>query len=476
MAKRVESPERKTGVAAWKEETGTAQGQNKAGAEKRNRVIALALLAVLCVACVVCFMPLRQRITRGLWLKEGTSVTFTATTEDGSKPSDEQMQQAASVVRSRLGASGISEYDVSVSGEDGLVITLPWNMDAQTVAKSLGGAGKIEFARYDTIGDADALVKINAGTPGVELKDGTYTASMDGSMMDSASVTDLGSGVYAVTLTFNEEGKDQFAKLTKELAAEENGRLALIVDGVVFTAPSVSEEISDGAVSVSGFTKEEAESLKALVESDTIPLKMTLSDTASTDPLIGKQMLWGLVFGAMALLVGVTVVAYVRFGKLAVIVGGAMLVFGIVLLGMMAIGSLSSMFVLTMPGLVGGAFAGCLCVASVWLMVADFHNKVTAGRNLRGAAMTAPNDGMRVLLAPVAALSLIAVIAMFLPMPAVKEIGTTFVLGVVSGVIAAYWYAVTLLRLLAATVMPEHPVSWGVKAPSTGGAAADEES
>ena len=475
MAKRVESPERKTGVAAWKEETGTAQGQNKAGAEKRNRVIALALLAVLCIACVVCFMPLRQRITRGLWLKEGTAVTFTATKEDGSKPSADEMQQAASVVRSRLAATGISEYDVSVTGEDTLAITLPWNMDAQTVARSVGGAGKVEFARYDTIGDADALVKINAGTPGVELKEGTYTAFMDGSSIESASVSDLGTGVYAVSLTFNEKGKEEFAKVTEELA-KVNGRIALLVDGVVFTAPSVSEAITDGVVSVSGFSKEEAESLKALAQSDAIPLKLTLAGSESTDPLVGKQMLWGLVIGACVLLVGVTAAAFAKYGKLAVVVGGAMSVFGVTMLGMMAIGSLSNMFVLTMPGVLGGACAGCMCVVSVWLMVADFHNKVSSGRNLRGAAMTSPSDGMRRMLAPVVALSLIAIIAMFLPMPQVKEMGTAFVLGVVSGVIATYWYAITLLRLLAATAMQEHPESWGIKALATDGATAAEES
>ncbi|MDO4805630.1 MAG: protein translocase subunit SecD [Coriobacteriales bacterium] len=464
MAKKNESPERKTGVAAWKEETGGAtHAQNRAGAERRNRVIALVALAALCIACVVCFIPVKERITRGLWLKEGTAVTFAVTKEDGSKPSAEEMNNAVGVVRHRLASTGISEYDVSTSGEDSLVVTLPWNMDAQTIARSVGGAGKIEFARFDSIGDADALVKINAGTSGVELRDGSYTAFMDGSMIESAEVADLGSGSYAVTLTFNDEGKQVFADVTKELA-EDSGQIALIVDGAVLTAPSVSQEISDGVVSISGFTKEEAESLKALVESDTLSLKMTASGTASTDPLIGKQMLWGLVFVAIALLVGVTVASFVKFGRLAVVMGGAMLVFGITLLGMLAIGSMSNMFVLTMPGVVGGACAGWLCVISVWLMIADFYGKVSQGRNIRGAAMSAPHDGMRRMLVPVLALSVLSAIAMFLPIPVIREIGTTFVLGAVSGVIAVFWYAVTLLRLLASTSIQAHPESWGVKA------------
>lgn len=474
MTKKTEPRDCKTGVAAWKEETGESSRHSRASSDKRKRVVALVALFALCVASVVCFMPLKQRITRGLWLKEGAAVTIAVTTEDGKEPTADELSKAAAVVRERLASTSLSEYDVQAQGENKLVLTLPWNVDAEAIARILGGAGRIEFARFDTIGDADALIKINAGTSGVKLQDGTYTSFMDDSMIESASVVDAGSGTYAVTFTFDEEGKKLFADVTKELAEEDSGRIAIVVDGAVITAPSVSEEIADGVVSVSGFTKNEADALASLAKGSTLSIKTTIEGTESTEPLVGKQMLWGLTIGALVLIAGVTIAAFVKFGKLAVLVGGSLVVFALTMLGMMAIGSLSNMFVLTMPGVLGGTCAAGLTAVSVWLMVADFHKKVSEGRNVRGAAMSAPRDGMRCMLMPVVVLAVLSAVAMFVPIPAVRETGTTFVLGVVSGVLATFWYAVTLLRLLASTSMQSDPDSWGIKASASVDATASE--
>ncbi|MBO7674846.1 MAG: hypothetical protein J6S63_07530 [Atopobiaceae bacterium] len=462
MAKKAEAPTQKTGVAAWNEEHGTASRQGKSQSEKRFRIGALVALAAVCVACVVCFLPLKESITRGLWLKEGTAVDITVKAEDGSAPSSDVLNNAANTIRDRLAKTGLSEYDVKTSGEDTITVSVPWNTDASSIVRTVGGAGKLEFARFDEISDADALVKINAGTTDVALKDGSYTSFMDRSAVESASVTNLGNDYYAITITFNDEGKQTFADVTKELA-EDSGRIALLVDGVVITAPSVSEEISEGQVSVSGFTELEANAIKAVLDTGSLPIKVTFGDAQQTDALLGKQMLWGLLIGAAVLIVVATVVAATRFGKLALLVGGSLVVYSLLMLGLMALGSRSNMFILTMPGVVGGLCAAALTAAAVWLMVADFHGKIADGRNIRGAAMSAPHDGMYRLLMPCVIATVVCLVLLFVPMPTLREFGATFVLGVVSGVVSVFWFAVTSLRLLAATSIQASPAAWGAK-------------
>ena len=75
MASKDKAAERKTGVAAWNEsrgnntqrpEGGKAARQRKAEADKRRRLIILALLGIVCIASLVCAWPLKERITRGL--------------------------------------------------------------------------------------------------------------------------------------------------------------------------------------------------------------------------------------------------------------------------------------------------------------------------------------------------------------------------------------------------------------------------
>jgi preprotein translocase subunit SecD/SecD/SecF fusion protein len=475
MAKKAEAPKQKTGVAAWNEEHGTAPRQGKAQSEKRFRIGALIALAAFCVACVVCFLPLKQSITRGLWLKEGEEVTLKVTAEDGSAPSTDDLASAAKTIRARLGKTGLSEYDVQTKGDDAIVVLLPWNTDAESIARAVGGTGKIEFARLDEVSDADALVKINAGTSNVQLKDGSYTPFLDGSSIDSIDVIGIGEDYYAITIHFNDEGKEAMAKVTKELA-EDSGRIALLVDGAVSTAPSVSEEITEGQVSLSGFSEVEANAFKAVHDTGALPVKTTVEGSAQTDALLGDQMLWGLVIGTVVAIVAVTAFAFTRLGRLAVLVGGALAVYSLVILGLMALGSRSNMFVLTMPGVVGGLCAAALTAAAVWLMVVDFHKKIADGRNVRGAAMSAPHDGMQRLLLPTCAAVVACLVLMFVPVAMLREFGTTFVLGAVSGVVSVFWFAVTSLRLLASGAIPADPGAWGAKTNATNNAVGAKES
>ena len=66
---------------------------------------------------------------------------------------------------------------------------------------------------------------------------------------------------------------------------------------------------------------------------------------------------------------------------------------------------------------------------------------------------------------PVGVFSVFATIMLFVPVAFARELGVCAVLGLVSGVVAVYWYAVTLLRLLSMGTIQASPAEWGA-APS----------
>jgi preprotein translocase subunit SecF len=109
-------------------------------------------------------------------------------------------------------------------------------------------------------------------------------------------------------------------------------------------------------------------------------------------------------------------------------------------------------------------------------MVVDFHKKIADGRNVRGAAMSAPHDGMQRLLLPTCAAVVACLVLMFVPVAMLREFGTTFVLGAVSGVVSVFWFAVTSLRLLASGAIPADPGAWGAKTNATNNAVGAKES
>lgn len=473
MADEKKSPAKKTGVAAWNESAGissrsqaSSNRRNRAEADKRKRVVALVALLAVCIASIACAWPIAQTINRGLWLKGGMAYTMVVTQEDGSKPSADQLKEAVSTIQGRLGSTGVSEYAAKQSGDDSIVIDLPTMENGENLARLVGGAGLVEFVRMDEIGDADALVKINAGSDNAVLDKSTYKAFLDGSSVSEANVEDTGSGSYAVRIVFNDEGAQTFSDVTKELA-EESGRIAIVIDGCVNSAPSVSQQITGGEVYITGgFSVEEANALKAALDSQTLPLVITYTGSEEIGPLMGETMLWVLVGIAVVGFVVVSILAWMRYRKLALLEVGAMAVYAILILGLMALASRVNMFTLTIPGVLGVMWAAITTLMAVWLVCARFQAKVKDGGSVKGAATSAPREALRPLGMPCAVAFVVALVLFFVPMPALRDFGVVVVFGVLAGLAAVLWYAVTLLRLVAMGSIQANPSAWGVQVAS----------
>ena len=90
------------------------------------------------------------------------------------------------------------------------------------------------------------------------------TPLMDYTAISSATVTtDPSSGAPQINVEFSEVGKELFAAITKENI---NKRLAIVVDGHLYSAPVIRSEISDGKAQITGsFTEQEARELAAKI-------------------------------------------------------------------------------------------------------------------------------------------------------------------------------------------------------------------
>ena len=86
------------------------------------------------------------------------------------------------------------------------------------------------------------------------------TPLLDYTAISSATVTrNQSSGAPEISLEFSPEGKELLAAITKENL---NKRLAIVLDGHLYSAPMIRSEISDGKAQITGsFTEEEARDL-----------------------------------------------------------------------------------------------------------------------------------------------------------------------------------------------------------------------
>ncbi len=72
----------------------------------------------------------------GIDLQGGTRITLTARTQDGSDPTRQQMQQARSIMESRVNGSGVAGAEIQIDGARQLVITVPGTQDLNSLTRT----------------------------------------------------------------------------------------------------------------------------------------------------------------------------------------------------------------------------------------------------------------------------------------------------------------------------------------------------
>ena len=275
---------------------------------KRTNLIAIVVICVIALAAAVMLYPPQDKITQGLDIQGGVSVNLSASTLDGSAVTQEQMDEAQSVITSRVNASGASAASVQQQGSTSFLVQVPGAEDAQSIIDTLSTTGVLEFVRVDAIEDDEIVQLIESGITGMNLKDEgvAYTTFMSGENVTNVTVDrPEGSSDYAVNLTLDSQGTKDFGTVTSELVST-NGQIAILLDGKVECAPAVQSAITTGQVQITGnYTAQEANDLKAIINSGSLPVSLTIDQSSIVGPTLGQNALW---VGIVSALIGLALV------------------------------------------------------------------------------------------------------------------------------------------------------------------------
>ena len=467
MAKKVESAAPETGVGRWrgaidgKQETGSKKTARRGGVDKKQAALLVFTLA-LCVASAIGFTPLSERISQGFDVQGGVNVTLAATKPDGSKPTTEDMSSTASIVESRVDALGVPGVVVRKEA-DSIVLQVPGSVDASSVVEDVSRVGHLELVRIDDIGDAEALSKIMAGGSGVELEAGSYTAFLDGSSVTRAEVARAnGADGYAVDVTFDSEGAQKLSDVTAELAAS-SGRIAVVVDGVVRSAPAVQSRIEGGAVSISGgFTEGEAKALKASLDFGSLPVELAEAKAAPAAGAFGEGGLSRVVLAFFASTAAVVVFLLFVFRGLGILVPSSLAVEGVLNLGALALLSRLGPFALTGASLVATALAAALSVGSTVLLLDRVREQAKSGKKPKTALSLGLSRGIRGVVLGEAAIFAAALALSFVLGGAARSFLLALAAGMACDAVALACFKAPALRLLWAGPAQRRPGFWGV--------------
>ena len=123
-------------------------------AERRSHLILMGLIAVALLGAALLAIPgspLHRSPTLGLDLQGGLEVVKKAVPDKGQKVDKAGLDDAVTIIRDRIDATGVSEPEIRKQGSDQIVIELPGVKDQKRAADLIGQTAKLEL--YDLQGD-----------------------------------------------------------------------------------------------------------------------------------------------------------------------------------------------------------------------------------------------------------------------------------------------------------------------------------
>ncbi len=237
----------------------------------------------------------KYKFTLGLDLNGGTELVYKA---DVSKiPESEiggSMSSLRDVIERRVNVFGVSEPIVQVeeagliSGQTDqrLIVELPGVADVEQAIRMLGETPRLEFMLVRP--EAKGLTQEELATKTVDevfMPTGITGALLSKATLEFSQSNQGIAGQPIVGLAFNGEGKDLFAKITRENKGQ---ILAIFLDGAPISTPTINEEIVDGKAVISGsFTRDEAKALVRNLNYGALPVPIELLSTQTVGPSLG---------------------------------------------------------------------------------------------------------------------------------------------------------------------------------------------
>ena len=263
-------------------------------------------------------------------------------------------------------------------------------------------------------------------------------SSRDGKApLDGGSVTDArvqygnSGGNPEVSMTMNAEGANTWARLTKDNIGKQ---IAIVLDGMVYSYPTVQNEISGGSSQITGnFTLEEAEDLANVLKSGKLPAPATIIQEQVVGPSLGAESInAGLISFVIAFILVLLYMLF--FYRGAGLVADIALLCNVVLL----FGTLVSFgAVLTLPGIAGLVLTLGMAVDANVIIYERVKEELRAGKGLSKAIADGYSNAYSAIIDGQITTLLTGIVLFVFGSGPVQGFATTLIIGIITSVLTS---------------------------------------
>ena len=318
---------------------------------------------------------------------------------------NDALARAIEIIRNRVDQFGVAEPLIVRQGQRWIVVQLPGITNSAQAKELVGKTAMLEFRMVDESEAAQKALgkvaelgvsafngpKISPAAaklvpPGLELYPGKesalymlkHDAALTGAQLETARVETGGDyGMPVVAFKFKPEAAVLFANLT---SANVGKHMAIVLDGVVYSAPVIRSRISGGSGIIEGqFTPDDARNLAIVLRAGALPAPVNLIEERTVGPTLGEDSIRAGITSSVIGLILVVLFMVVYYRLSGAIACMALALNFIYLSACMAYFK----FTLTLPGMAGMILSLAMAVDANVLIFERIREELRLGKPVR---------------------------------------------------------------------------------------------
>jgi protein-export membrane protein SecD len=348
----------------------------------------------------------------GLDLKGGTHLLLEVDSSqlDNTVTAKDAVNRAIEIMRNRIDQFGVAEPLIVRQGDKWIVIQLPGIKNPQAAKDLIGKTALLEFRIVNTSNEANKVLDLfrdkgitptqyredPSAYPDIQVfmpqdasifeskEDASYyildKAVLTGASLTNAKVEFGGQfGQPIVSMEFNREGARTFGDITERNIGRE---LAIVLDGIVQSAPKINSRIPDGKAIIEGsFNAESAKLLATVLRAGALPAPVKIIEERTVGATLGDDSIKNGFMSALIGIVAVFAFMLVYYRTSGIIADIALALNLIILMATMAYFQST----LTLPGVAGIALTLAMAVDANVLILERIREELATGKTARAA-------------------------------------------------------------------------------------------
>ncbi len=388
---------------------------------------------------------------------ENGEITATLTPEGQEAGLSDAIERTLEVLRGRIDPDGVLEPVITRQGRDRILVQVPGVDDTRVLRSRLGQTAKLAFhlVDQDTSAQAAEAGQLPVGSvlmPSREQPGINHVVRAEilvsGESLESAAAS-FDQNRPVVAFSFDGVGAARFCDVTTENV----GRLlAIVLDGVVISAPRINSPICQGSGIISGsFTVLETQELALLIRAGALPVPLSVVEERTVGPTLGADSIEAGKIAAAVSFTAVVVFMIACYGLMGVFANVALITNLVLIMGMLSLLQAT----LTLPGIAGIVLTVGMAVDANVLIFERIREELRHGRTVLNAVETGFKRSMTTILDANITTAVAAFLLFFLGSGPVKGFGATLALGILTSMFTAMMLTRLLTHLWLARARPK---------------------